>query len=610
MPSKSGQIENEFLRQAWEEALRRFPDFARNSTELFDRLCARLRDPSKTPLSPLPAVSDLPLSQWVDLLNAWKQAFFRQLNAAPKRRSDTVSPDLLLSWMARFDSLAEAILRARENQQNQPDALFKTAVHFSGIGHFTLDENWAITYWNRNMETLYDIPAAEVLHQPFLQVFDVFTTREKEFVEAMERAQRENRSVVLTHFRHRSKKKGLRTINIKIIPVSEKGNPPRGLHILVRDMTDHLLQQQRLDEYQRYIENILHDAADAIIVLDAEDRIRLWNRGAEALYGWRADEIIGQPITVIVPDDPASIRQIEWINRQVREEGYVRNFQAQRRARDGRLVLISITRTAIRNEHGEYIGSSVIARNITEEKRMEQQLIQSEKLSAVGKLAAGIAHEVATPLTSISSLAQYLRELTSDPSYKEKLTTIQNEIERIARTVRELVDFSRPIDQEISTLRINHVVQEAVRIVRFDRRIKRKTLQVHLADELPEIRAGFDQLLQVFINLLLNAADALENKKDGKIIISTAQDSGHVLIRVRDNGEGIPEENLSRIFEPFFTTKKKGKGTGLGLWVSYNIIKSYAGEIHVESTPGQGSTFSIRLPVQPKQEKTPKVTDE
>ncbi|HHM23729.1 MAG TPA: PAS domain S-box protein [Bacteroidetes bacterium] len=399
----------------------------------------------------------------------------------------------------------------------------------------------------------------------------------------------------LKHFRHRSKKRGVRTIHFLIVP-RRTGTGEAGVHVFVHDITDQLVRQQQLDEYQQYIANILRDAADAIIVLDRENRIRLWNRGAEMLYGWKASEIIGQPITVIVPEDEESVRQIEWINRQVRERGFVRNLQTERRTRDGRRVLISITRTAIFNRDGEYIGSSVIARNITEEKRMEQQLIQSEKLSAVGKLAAGIAHEVATPLTSVSSLAQYLRELSDDEEFKDKLRLIQSEIERIARTVRELVDFSRPIEANIGPVHLNQIINEAVRIMRFDRRIKRKTISLELAPDLPEVRAGFDPLLQVFVNLLLNAADALEDVPNGQIDIRTFVEGDSVVATVRDNGPGIPEEVQDKIFEPFFTTKKKGKGTGLGLWVSYNIVKGYSGCIEVESKPGEGTTFRIELP--------------
>ena len=476
--------------------------------------------------------------------------------------------------------------------------LWETVLQFGEIGYFYLDGNLCIRSWNSVMERLYNIREAEVKNRALPEVFEVFVDREKVFIDKIRQALASGEAVQLPGFRHRSKKKGVRTINFLFLP-EQNGEEP-GVHVLVRDITDLLVQRQRLDEYQQYITNILRDAADAIIVLDEENRIRLWNRGAEMLYGWKASEIVGKPITVIVPDDPESVRQIEWINQEVREKGFVRNLQAERRTRDGRIVTISITRTAIRDRDGRYIGSSVIARNITEEKRMEQQLIQSEKLSAVGKLAAGIAHEVVTPLTSISSLAQYLREMTDQPEFKEKLRLIQSEIDRIARTVRELVDFSRPIEGTVSTVSLNQIIREAVRIVRFDRRLKRRDIAMKLSPELPLVRAGFDPLLQVFVNLLLNAADALEDRSDGKIFLSTGFEKGFVVATVQDNGVGIPPELQGRIFEPFFTTKKKGKGTGLGLWVSYNIIRGYAGHIEVESIPGKETTFRIRLPVAPE----------
>jgi len=475
--------------------------------------------------------------------------------------------------------------------------LAQVLLDFGELGFFSLNQKWEITRWNRIMEQLYDIPAREVLGKHFLYFFDVFAAEEKEFSLVIQDVIRTGQARELLGFRHQSKKKGKRTIDFKILPITASPTEIHGVYVLVHDITDRLLQRQRLNEYEQFTANILHDAIDAIIVLDEQDRITMWNRGAETLFGWKSEDVINKPTTVIVPDDPEFLQQIEWLNHQVREKGFVRNFRTKRKTRLGKIVELSITRTAIYNHQHEFVGSPVIAHNITEEKRLEEQLIQSEKLSAVGKLAAGIAHEVGTPLTSISSLAQYLREIATNDFFKEKLQIIQNEIERISRTVRELVDFSRPIEDQIAEIQINQVIEEAVRIVRFDRRLKRRSILLQLSPTLPKIRAAFDQILQVFVNMLLNAADALENRVNGKIEITTAQIEDQIQIVVADNGEGIDRQNLKLIFEPFFTTKKKGKGTGLGLWVSYNIVKSHAGEIEVTSEPGSSTRFTIWLPL-------------
>jgi len=239
----------------------------------------------------------------------------------------------------------------------------------------------------------------------------------------------------------------------------------------------------------------------------------------------------------------------------------------------------------------------VILRDITQQEQLRQQVIQSEKLSAVGTLAAGIAHEVGTPLTSISSLAQILQMKVENQEFKDKLSLIQQSIDRISRTVRTLVDFSRPLTEKVEDIYLNNVIEHVVRILKYDKRLKHQEIIVELEPSIPLVRASFDQILQVFINICLNAADAMEGHKDGRLLIKTWSNSRLVCASITDNGSGIAKRDISHIFEPFFTTKKDGKGTGLGLWVSYNIITSFSGDIKVESIEGSGTTFTLSLPI-------------
>jgi PAS domain S-box-containing protein len=347
----------------------------------------------------------------------------------------------------------------------------------------------------------------------------------------------------------------------------------------------------------RYFENILNDAADAIILLDSKDYIVMWNNGAESIYGWSRAEMLGQPISRIVPQDADSKHEIEWISRQVREKGYVRNFRTHRLTRDSKTVTIEVTRTAIYDDQHRYIGSSVISRDLSEQEKLRDQLVHSEKLSAVGTLAAGIAHEIGSPLTAISSISQLLQVKSKDPYFVEKVALIQQSIDRIARIVRTLVDFSKPIQAKIERIYLNSVVEDVIQIIKYDRRLKYRKIETDLQADIPQIKASFDQLLQVFINLCLNAADALEERLDGILFLKTWSDGETVYISVSDTGTGIKPEHLPHIFEPFFTTKGDRQGTGLGLWVSYNIIKNFVGEISVTSTPDVGTTFTISLPV-------------
>jgi PAS domain S-box-containing protein len=357
------------------------------------------------------------------------------------------------------------------------------------------------------------------------------------------------------------------------------------------------LLDRSLREQKKFTTHILEDAAVAIFVLDENDIIIIWNKQAAKLFGYSAEEIIGKHISLIVPKEENSQQEIKKINKIVKQKGFVRNWETERITVDGRKLLLRITRTAIRDEEGNYIGSSVISHDITEHRRLEQQLIQSEKLSAVGQLAAGIAHEVGSPLTAISSIAQVLYEKADDDWSKSKLKMIRQQIDRISRIVREMVNFSKPISSAIGEVHINKVIEEASQIVKYDKRLKHLNLTMDLFSPLPTLKISYDQLLQVLINILLNCGDALESKKNGEISVTCNLVGEKIIISIIDNGAGIRKENLDHIFEPFFTTKQPGKGTGLGLWVCYNIIKGFSGELVVESEANQGTAFHIFLPV-------------
>jgi signal transduction histidine kinase len=217
-------------------------------------------------------------------------------------------------------------------------------------------------------------------------------------------------------------------------------------------------------------------------------------------------------------------------------------------------------------------------------------------MESIGTLAAGIAHEVGNPLTSISSLVQVIQRTTADSFAKEKLELIKDQINRIARIIRDLVDFSRPSAYVVKPTDVNKVVREALNIVQYGKKVKDIAFTLELADDLPSLAVVPDQLAQVFINILMNAVDALEGRP-GSIWISSRVNAEAVEVLVKDTGKGIAPDDREKVFEPFFTTKAVGQGTGLGLWVSYGIVQSFGGDIEVESESGRGSTFKIKLPL-------------
>ena len=228
-------------------------------------------------------------------------------------------------------------------------------------------------------------------------------------------------------------------------------------------------------------------------------------------------------------------------------------------------------------------------------KETQAQLIQSEKLAAVGKLAAKVAHEVNNPLAIIKTSIHLMnKKMTSEDLNKENLDIIEEEIARIARIIRELLDFARPA-REISALQVNEVIRKLMKLVDEDLPAWGVESRLDLAADLPVLYMSTDQLKQVLLNLIKNAKEAMP--KGGTLVICTARVSGGVTISVSDTGMGISEKHLRSLFEPFFSTK--GEGMGLGLAVSYSIIKGYGGSIDVESQVGEGTTFRVFLPEYP-----------
>jgi signal transduction histidine kinase len=219
-------------------------------------------------------------------------------------------------------------------------------------------------------------------------------------------------------------------------------------------------------------------------------------------------------------------------------------------------------------------------------------MMHSEKLSALARISAGLAHEIGNPLTSISSYVQLLREMDLGDFANESLETISKHISRIAEIVRNISSFSKPTKGVAGPVNIKEVLDSTISLLRFDKRMKNIDVIVEFG-ELPDVYADANQLAQVFTNLIFNAADAMPD--GGTLRITAREVERSVEIAFTDTGTGIPEEHLHKIFDPFFTTKDKG--TGLGLSVSFSIVKSFGGDILVESEMGKGSTFRVRLPV-------------
>lgn len=357
------------------------------------------------------------------------------------------------------------------------------------------------------------------------------------------------------------------------------------------------LYEKKIETTEGYYRDIITHSGDAIIALDEDSTIISWNRGAEEILGWESEEMIGESVKKIIPQQLLANGELEHIQEGIYTSEYITNYETERLHKNGETVLVSLTESLIRNENDKIIGRSKILRDLTKLKIREEQIQHSERLATLGHMAAGVAHEVGNPLTAISSLVQVCQRKTDEPFIQDQLSKVREHIQRITKIVRDLVDFSRPSSLEVETMNINQIIKSSVGLLQHDARCRDVQFNMQLSSEIPSLEGVPDHIHQVLVNILLNAVDAMEEEKSPTIAIKSWSENNTVKISITDVGIGIPYEEQSRIFEPFFTTKEVGSGTGLGLSVSHGIITQMDGNIEVVSEPKVGTTFIITLPV-------------
>ncbi|MEK6649714.1 MAG: PAS domain S-box protein [Bacteroidota bacterium] len=366
---------------------------------------------------------------------------------------------------------------------------------------------------------------------------------------------------------------------------------PKGeIRVLIgRDIT--LDKQKDLDLLR--FSNVIQHTINPIQITDASGKMVYVNPAFEKASGYTREELIGQnPRMLASGKHGRDFWSGVW--RHIMS-GKLWTGRVENRRKDGSPFHTELVVSPIMDAAGNVVGFLGAHRDITEQIILEQQLVRSQRMESIGTLAAGVAHEVGNPLTAISSLVQVLQRTVQDPFATEKLGLINSQISRIAKIIRDLVDFSRPSTHVSKLTDLNQILNDALNIVKYGKKVKDITIALDLDPQLPTVRIVPDQIVQVFINVLMNAVDALDGRP-GTISVSSRSTDSVIDVAVSDTGKGIPQEEIEKIFEPFYTTKGVGKGTGLGLWVSYGIVKSFNGDIIVESIPGEGSLFTIRLP--------------
>jgi PAS domain S-box-containing protein len=361
---------------------------------------------------------------------------------------------------------------------------------------------------------------------------------------------------------------------------------------LYAQLEDKISEFERLKEFN---ENIVESINVGILALDLRDRIESWNAQMEAMYALSRAEVIGQPVQSVFP--PEFIEALDGFRN---EPGVHHLYKFPLTSRAGEQRTANIAIAPLMSRDFVAVGRIVLVDDITERVSLEAQLTQADKLSSIGLLAAGVAHEINTPLAVISSYSQLLsKQLRGDTRLGPVLEKITQQTFRASEIANGLLNFSRTSTTEFRETNLNQVIRDTLSLLEHQFKTAQILVDVELTEDLPLIHGNPGKLQQVFLNLLLNAKEAMPG--GGRLRVATMA-NGHVEAVVADSGSGIAPEHLKRIYDPFFTTKTmprpgERRGTGLGLSVSYGIIQEHAGKIHVESSVGAGTTFHLEFPM-------------
>ena len=380
-------------------------------------------------------------------------------------------------------------------------------------------------------------------------------------------------------------------VMVQLRDITDRKRLERQMHTYQQELEAKVSERTReIEETKQYLENLLENANDVIYTLDSEQCFTYVNSKVLA-WGYAKEDLLGRPYLGLLSKRHRGRRLKSTLDIGVKQ---VYEVEVLTKSGEPRSVMVSVS--PLHGVDGEILGVLGIARDMTDTKKLEQQIRNSEKLASVGKLAAGVAHEINNPLGGILNCLYNMRKGTLSPSRQEEyLASMEDGLRRVQRIVRQLLDFSQQHNPELALADINQVVNRVLLLTDHLFIPHRVQLETDLAVGMPELMIDRHMMEQVLMNLVLNAIQAMRN--GGVLSIRTTVEEDQCLVRVQDSGCGISSSVLPRIFDPFFTTKNEGEGTGLGLSVSLGIVERHGGRIGVESEVGKGTTFTVSIPL-------------
>jgi len=457
-----------------------------------------------------------------------------------------------------------------------------------------IDRDLRIVSVNRNFLEKNRRTLADTIDRRLDQVFPAIIIDQMDFPGRIRQVFEKNLGIQGERMSYRAPGIPLRIYYYSILPFAWQGVVELAM-LLMEDVTEQVRLSEEVRRVERQLALVVESAQDIVLSTDLDSRILTWNTAAEKLSGFSLHEVRSQNFFDFF--EGRDQEELGHVFANLRAGQDARLVECDLKTKNGGRLAVSWIFSPMKDHQSQTAGIVAVGRDLTERRKFEAQLLQSQKLAALGVMAGGIAHEIRNPLAVCSSAAQFIMDDEISPDFRRECAEkIHTGIQRASMIIENLLRFARPsVKSDLKEVNLTALLEEIVSLVSNEARIQKIELQTQLPPELVLINGMEGLLQQAFLNLLLNAIKAMPD--GGVLRIALGISQGEAWASISDTGHGIAPEDLNNIFDPFFTTAPAGKGSGLGLSICYAIIKQHFGTITVDSQEGKGSTFSVRLPI-------------
>jgi PAS domain S-box-containing protein len=515
-----------------------------------------------------------------------------------RKKNGVTIPVELVASAGRFLGKRLALVMATDISQDQgPELLYRSVLDSIPLSVLLIDRGLRVVEANRNFLERARRTKATTLGRPLNEVFPSVILEGLPLLRQIERVFGSGQALEGQRLSYRAPGVPLRTYYYGIVPIT--AGTSTGLVMLeMQDVTEQLRLGEEVRRVERHLASVAESASEILVSIDVSGRILTWNKAAERISGYRLSDLQGgllfdycaeecrQSMRLLLAD-PATL-------------GSALEVEYALVTRSGARIPVSWAFSPMKDDLGRMAGVVAVGRDLTERRKLEQQLLQSQKLAALGVMAGGIAHEIRTPLAIASSAAQFLMEPDITEEFRQECAEkVHLGIHRVSGIIENLLRFAHPSSKPaMAEFDLLKSLREAIALIANQARIQKVEIAWHLPEGQLRLCGIAGLIEQVFLNLFLNALTAMPG--GGRLTVSGSRSPATVTVRVSDTGCGIAEADIYNIFDPFYTTAQVGKGTGLGLSVCYSIVADHGGSIEVESIPNQGSTFTVQLPARGK----------